>query len=134
MNELDQRMERIQETKNELAVIKKIDSRKVEKGGFLNLSDKRVELSPTDYEKLIKMGRQNVKLRNENRELSSKAQEVAQREIELNSRLEKVHEREKVLNEHENTLNEREKVVGESEKRVKIMYARQSDLNSLYKC
>lgn len=131
VNELDQRMERIQETKNELAVIKKIDSRKVEKGGFLNLTDKRVELSPTDYEKLIKMGRQNVKLRNENRELSSKAQEVAQREIELNSRLEKVHEREKVLNEHENTLNEREKVVGESEKRVKAMYACQSDLNGV---
>lgn len=49
--------------------------------------------------------------------MSSKAQEVAQRGNELNSRLEKVHER--------------EKVVGESEKRVKVMYARQSDLNGI---
>lgn len=133
VNELDQRMERIQETKNELAAIEKIDKRKVDKKAMFGLSTKTagVELLPTDYERLVKMGRQNVKLRNENRELSSKAQEVVQREIELNSRLEKVHEREKVLNEHENMLNEREKVVGESEKRVKAMYARQSDLNGV---
>ena len=89
--ELDQRMERIQQ----------IDARKFVKDGLgklLKLTDERVELALPDYDKLVKMGRQNVKLRNENRILSSQVQEVAQKEWEADRRLANVNERERTLN------------------------------------
>lgn len=135
--ELDQHMERIQTTKNELPAIKQIDSRKHVKGvlgSYLKITDKRVELALDDYDNLVKMGRQNVKLRNENRTLSSQSQEVAQKEWEAGRWLANVNERERTLNAREETLTEREKTLNERQKQVETMYAYQSDLNKVLEC
>lgn len=122
--ELKEQLSHIKDTKTDMVAIENIDKRKVEKGGFMRLSEKRVELSPIDYKTLIEAGRQNVKLRKRNYELMTKAKAVKEREKILNNR-------EQELNQRLTTVIEREKEIKLKQAKVEALYARQCDLNSL---
>lgn len=125
--ELKEQLSHIKDTKTNVAAIENIDKRKVEKGGFMGLSEKRVELSPIDYKTLIEAGRQNVKLRKRNYELMTKAKAVKEREKILSNR-------EQELNQRLTTIIEREKEIKLKQAKVEALYARQRDLNSLLEC
>lgn len=122
--EIKEQLSHIEDTKTNMAAIENIDKRKVEKGGFMGLSEKHVELSPTDYKTLIEAGRQNVKLRKRNHELVTKAKAVKEREKAVDSK-------EQELDQRLSEVVEREKEIELKQAKVDALYERQSDLNGL---